>query len=88
MSNHFRNELRADSVGALPTKLFLFWRAENAGSTTECVGGHRADGHCWVSVICDGRASELAVVPNPEGAVQWALDREGELLAGGWWKMF
>jgi hypothetical protein len=62
----------------------LLWKVENDRNSTECIGGERQDGCYWTRLVCNGRARELAVFGTQGEAIRWALDREFELVAGGW----
>lgn len=67
---------------------FLLWRMAKASSATECVGGEPASGYVWMRVIADGRESEFAVFRSLDEAIRWATDREGDLIAEGWQRVF
>jgi hypothetical protein len=77
-------ESQAEGLG----NAFLLWRMAKASCATECVGGERPGGYVWMRVIFDGRESEFAVFRSPDEAIRWAADREGELIAEGWRRIF
>ena len=67
---------------------FLVWRVAKASSATDCLGGEPTGGYVWMRVIADGRESEFAVFRSLDEAVRWATDRESDLLADGWQRVF